>query len=446
MRWSTELVGAGLGLAPLLLALPLLAKIRPEHRDFNPSLRARPTIDAPSDVAEPEAENLHEAEIPSKRFYKGNLHAHSLWSDGHDFPENVLDWYRRHGYDFAALTEHNELATGERWLDVEDVRRRAHGALSEYLGRFENDWVQLRTRGDREEVKLTTFARMAERFSENEFLALRGEEITDRVNGAPVHINAFNLSQVVPPQGGDSVEDALSRDLAAISRVGKQAGTRVLAQINHPNYAWAIGAEDLAKVRDARLVEVYNGHPATRSAGSPSHPSVERLWDLANTLRVAVYGYELLLGVAVDDAHRYHAARGALPGRGWVEVRARELSAPALLGALERGDFYASTGVVLNRMEYAPDGIFIEAKAKPGVDYRIDFIGSLRSDETTRTYEKVGIRLLSSHGSRASYRFDGSELFVRAVVTADLPAADGKTKQRAWTQPVLVRRECGGAE
>ena len=29
------------------------------------------------------------------RWWKGNLHTHSLWSDGDDYPEMIADWYRR---------------------------------------------------------------------------------------------------------------------------------------------------------------------------------------------------------------------------------------------------------------------------------------------------------------------------------------------------------------
>ena len=35
-------------------------------------------------------------------YWKGNLHTHSLWSDGDDFPEMIVDWYKRHGYQFLA--------------------------------------------------------------------------------------------------------------------------------------------------------------------------------------------------------------------------------------------------------------------------------------------------------------------------------------------------------
>ena len=32
------------------------------------------------------------------RWVKGNLHTHSLWSDGNDYPEMIVDWYARNGY------------------------------------------------------------------------------------------------------------------------------------------------------------------------------------------------------------------------------------------------------------------------------------------------------------------------------------------------------------
>ena len=31
------------------------------------------------------------------RWFKGNTHTQSLWSDGNDFPEMIAEWYRTHG-------------------------------------------------------------------------------------------------------------------------------------------------------------------------------------------------------------------------------------------------------------------------------------------------------------------------------------------------------------
>ncbi|HET8736162.1 MAG TPA: histidinol-phosphatase, partial [Pricia sp.] len=36
-----------------------------------------------------------------KTWYKGNLHAHSYWSDGDEFPEMIMDGYKTAGYDFT---------------------------------------------------------------------------------------------------------------------------------------------------------------------------------------------------------------------------------------------------------------------------------------------------------------------------------------------------------
>src|SRR5687767_13189761 len=53
---------------------------------------------------------------PLARWWKGNLHTHTLWSDGDDFPEMVVDWYKTRGYDFLALSDHNVLMEGPMWL------------------------------------------------------------------------------------------------------------------------------------------------------------------------------------------------------------------------------------------------------------------------------------------------------------------------------------------
>src|SRR6266702_2471722 len=52
------------------------------------------------------------------QWWKGNLHTHSLWSDGDDYPEMIVDWYKQHGYHFLALSDHNILAQGDKWISA----------------------------------------------------------------------------------------------------------------------------------------------------------------------------------------------------------------------------------------------------------------------------------------------------------------------------------------
>ncbi|MBW3597379.1 MAG: histidinol-phosphatase, partial [Planctomycetes bacterium] len=84
---------------------------------------------------------------PPLRWWKGNIHTHSLWSDGNDFPEMIAEWYRTHGYNFLALSDHNILSEGVRWMKHDDiVRRGAEDALEKYEARFGGGWVE--TRGE----------------------------------------------------------------------------------------------------------------------------------------------------------------------------------------------------------------------------------------------------------------------------------------------------------
>src|SRR5271166_6234603 len=83
------------------------------------------------------------ARLATPTYWKGNLHTHSFWSDGDDFPEMIADWYKRHGYHFLTLSDHNVLSDGERWLDVTKARELA---LEKYKARFGGRWVERRAK------------------------------------------------------------------------------------------------------------------------------------------------------------------------------------------------------------------------------------------------------------------------------------------------------------
>src|SRR5215210_2406323 len=78
---------------------------------------------------------------PAQRWWKGNLHTHSLWSDGDDFPEMVVDWYKTHGYDFLAISDHNVLHQGG-FCVIATNQTVGLAALPKYLRRFGSNWVE----------------------------------------------------------------------------------------------------------------------------------------------------------------------------------------------------------------------------------------------------------------------------------------------------------------
>ncbi|MCA9066935.1 MAG: hypothetical protein KDA96_27900, partial [Planctomycetaceae bacterium] len=110
-----------------------------------------------------------------RQWYRGNLHTHSLWSDGDDYLESIGLWYREHGYDFLCYTDHNVLATNrDRWSNVEKNKggRKAFDKLRE---KFPGDWVESRTAGDVTEVRLKTFEEVVAKLAvPDEFLLIQG--------------------------------------------------------------------------------------------------------------------------------------------------------------------------------------------------------------------------------------------------------------------------------
>jgi len=206
------------------------------------------------------ASQIGTAQDAPLRWYKGNLHTHSLWSDGDEFPEMIGAWYKDRGYHFLALTDHNVLSKGDRWMKVQAaVKRSDSGLLDRYLGRFGDQWVQTRGAAGAadHEVRLKPLAEFRHLLEEpGRFLFIQAEEVSDRAEGKPIHINASNIAEVLAPAGGDTVREAIQNNLRAILAHGHEHGLEVLPHVNHPNFGYAITAEDVAAVVQERFFEV----------------------------------------------------------------------------------------------------------------------------------------------------------------------------------------------
>src|SRR5688572_10799991 len=112
-------------------------------------------------------------------WWKGNLHTHSFWSDGDDYPEAIADWYKTNGYHFLALSDHNILQEVEKWRVITNNRGGMETFLK-YQRRFGNEWVEQRTSlGGTQEVRLKKLSEFRNLFEEpNRFLLIPAEEIS----------------------------------------------------------------------------------------------------------------------------------------------------------------------------------------------------------------------------------------------------------------------------
>jgi hypothetical protein len=370
----------------------------------------------------------------SQSWFKGNLHTHSYWSDGDDFPEMIMDWYKTHGYQFVALSDHNTLQEGEKWKLITKSKTHLDG-FDKYLAKYGKKWVVYKEDTGRISVRLKALKEYRPLFEDRGFLLIQSEELTDKFGDKQVHMNATNIQTVIPAQGGNSLQDVMQRNLDAIIKQRKETGVPIMQHLNHPNFSYSISTQNIIDLDGERFFEVYNGHPIVNNHGDSLHPGTERMWDDINVAYLNK-GKPLLYGLATDDSHNYHlfGPQNANSGRGWVMVRSKELSPGALINALESGDFYASTGVVLRELFVKDNILHVEVEPDRDIFYNIDFIG-VRKDETRSTV------LASFPGPKGQIEITKDYLFVRAKVTSTKkrtnPIAEDEN-EAAWIQPVKV--------
>ena len=298
---------------------------------------------------------LHFAEmIDVSIFQKGNIHTHSSWSDGDSLPDVVYRWYRDHGYNFLAITDHN---TRTDPLQFKSIERK------------------------------------------NTFVLISGEEVTMMGAGRQVHVNALCTTGTI---GGHHTERQGESLAWAVQKIQAQGG---VALVNHPNFDWALTATDVAAARGAQLLEIASGHPWVHTEGDETHQSHEAIWDAMLTQG------EAFAGVAVDDAHHFRGpgkdpAHQARAGRAWIEVFADTPDSDLICAALAKGSLYSSTGVVIRRIT-VKDDTYVLALGR--ADMKVDFIGHDGLILQTSTPDAEGT---------VTYRLTGTEVYVRARITA----------------------------
>ena len=292
--------------------------------------------------------------VEARTFQRGCLHAHSLASDGEDAPEAVYSWYRDHGFNFVALSDHN-------------VR-----------------------------VDPATYAAIAR----DDFVMLPAEELTMRdVNRTPVHVNAICSREQLGGGKFSSVVDALRTAIARIAEDGS------IALIDHPNFSRALGPDDVFEARGAALLEIWSGLGSVHSEGGKDRPSEEALWD-----EVLTRGLDIG-AVAVDDLHHLKNAAddrsgSSAPARGWVEVFAEHASVGEICDALRARRLIASNGVRLLGLSVHDD--VIEVTAKQPAE-KAEFIGQGGA--------LLDAQAVPAGGSANTYRLRGGERYVRARIS-----------------------------
>ena len=276
-------------------------------------------------------------------WFKGNLHAHTTESDGDSSPRKVVEWYRDHGFDWVALTDHNTRTV----IPPDDA-------------------------------------------PDPSPLVLTGEEVTVEMPGQEkvVVVQGVAISKVIEPT---AAEDVFSTVQSRVDAIVKAGGLPCL-MVHYGMRDFA--PESIQDIEGSHLLEIYNIKATMDAPVDPSLPSYEDIWDIMLTSGKVVYG------VAVDDAHHFKefGPDKVNPGGAWVMVRAPELSESGIVSSLTSGDFYASTGVELQTLETTGGEIALEITPVPGETYRTAFVGRGGTQLDEQSGDRAAYRLSGGDG------------------------------------------------
>jgi hypothetical protein len=217
------------------------------------------------------------------------------------------------------------------------------------------------------------------------FLMICGVELSNSR-----HTTALGINQYI--SGESSLQDATTRTLNA-------GGIPIL---NHPQDP-VVSASTFLSTVGLNHIEVVNGGRLDET------PATEILWDQI----LSASNGRLAYGVASDDNH-YSQSN---VGRGWIVVKAQSLTKADILASVRAGNFYASTGIVLNDYVVNLAAKTITVDSQNG--NTITFIGN------------NGAVLQSVSAAKATYLVTGLEKYVRAKIT-------NTAGKMAWTQPIYV--------
>lgn len=278
------------------------------------------------------------------RFYRGNLHCHSNRSDGSIEPEQVIDAYRRLGYDFICLSDHFEAEYGWQMTDTSIWRDQSFTTL---IG--------------------------AELSSPGPVLSEPGA-----VRLGKYWLGAAGLPLDFAPRADGETGPQLAKR-------AQEAGAFV--SLLHPGFN-ATTFSDIKDLDAIDAVEVYNdGVQRAHDRGDGWYLAVEML----------TRGRDLFC-IASDDAHFTYGGLNALGGA-WIMARSASLDPTSLLDALKSGAFYASNGPEIH--DIIIDGREVEVHCSPAEVVSMTGPGYLNRSVSHRTWDGRRLEVGEDSGAQA---------------------------------------------
>ncbi|MCD8083458.1 MAG: PHP domain-containing protein [Clostridiales bacterium] len=315
--------------------------------------------------------------------YKGNLHSHTVNSDGCLTPEQSVELFRSHGYHFLCLSEHDKYTDYRSEFDCDDFIILPGLEASANLMVSETDRRRIRT---------------------HHMHGILGTRAMQQSAG-----RLLSHGEVLPPPLSFGAWDgaAVSQRLAETLR-----GYGCLVTYNHPIWS-RVEPEEFVNLEGVWALEIYNYNTVNESGTGAD----TTYWDLMLRRGHRIFAF------ASDDNHNGGVFDDACGG--WIQVVADHLDHETILSAMLRGDFYSSNGPEIYAWGIRDNRAYVECSACERVNVICG--GFLNAGVTRIAPTRDGLR-------RAEFELTGDETYVR-VECVDY---QGKT---AWTNALFLEKE-----
>ena len=245
-------------------------------------------------------------------FYKGNLHCHTVFSDGHKTPEEIKELYMSKGYSFVAYTDHEHIINQSHLTDENFV---ALVGCEVAIKEFPN---------------LSTMVKRDMKVTHLNFYSL-----DPTVDVTPCYSSVYDNKIKDFFRDQIKYEEDCDRPytvecINSLIETVKSKG--FLVSYNHPTWSLET-ALDYVNYKNLDFVEIYNHSCYANGLAIDDEHVFSEMLSLGNKLYCT----------AADDNHNPNTGKKDTAG-GWVVINSDKLDYASIMNALQSGEFYASTG------------------------------------------------------------------------------------------------------
>lgn len=273
----------------------------------------------------------------NKPFFKANLHCHTTNSDGALTPEQIKAAYQSRGYSIVAFTDHEHVIDNSHLTDENFL---AINGCEVAIKEFE---------------KQSTLVNLSMRVAHLNFYAKHAN-----IKKTPCYSSVYDhyVSETLRPlisHDGEYQRTYNAQGINEIIRTANEQG--FLVSYNHPT--WSLeNATDYLAYRGLFAVEIVNNSCIVAGNANDEHA-------FDDFLRADIP----IFCTACDDNHNHKPLDSVYSDSfgGWVCINADKLDYESVICAMQKGDFYASTGPQITALYVENGSVHIRTSAAQNI-------------------------------------------------------------------------------